>query len=147
MSTKNKGGRTIRKHATLFTNDQQHPRLRLTISGSIDTFVTIQPKRVKLRGVAGDEIKREVTIIPGKKHPFKIVKVRARNGKDIGFQLSKEKSKEGQKYALTIENKRLQKGKYFDIVTLETDSKIRPELHIRVDGELRQRTEEEKKED
>jgi len=99
-----------------------------------------------LRGFAGDEIKSKVAIIPEKKYPFKILEVRAKNGKDIHFELKEEKSKMGQKYALMIENKRQQQGRYFDIITLETDSKIQPELNIRVYGELRQRATEEKKE-
>ena len=102
----------------------------------------MRPRQVRLRGVAGEEIKRKVTIIPAPKYPFKIVKVRARNGKDISFQLSEEKNENGPQYALTVENKRLQQGSYFDIITLETDSKIRPELQIRVYGELRQQAEE-----
>jgi len=100
-----------------------------------------------LHGVIGQEIKRKVAIIPTPKYPFKIVKVRAKDGKDISYQLSEEKSETGQKYALTVENKRMQKGSYFDIITLETDSKIQPELHIRVYGQLRQQTEKEKKGD
>jgi hypothetical protein len=46
-----------------------------------------------------------------------------------------------------VENKRTQQGSYFDIITLETDSKIRPKLNIRVYGQLRQHTAEEKKGD
>jgi hypothetical protein len=144
VNTRNKGGHTIRKHATLFTNDEKNPRLQLTISGSVDRFVTIKPNRVKLRGVAGDEIKRKVTITPEKKYPFKIVKVSAKNGKDIHFELSEEKGEQGPVYALLIENKRLEQGRYFDMITLETDSEIQPRLSIRVYGDLRQRAEEKK---
>jgi hypothetical protein len=144
VNTRNKGGHTIRKHATLFTNDEKNPRLQLTISGSVDKFVTIKPNRVKLRGVVGDEIKSKVTITPEKKYPFKIVKASARNGKDIHFELSEEKGDEGPVYALVIENKRLQQGRYFDMITLETDSEIQPKLSIRVYGDLRQPTEEKK---
>ena len=144
MNTRNKGGHTIRKHATLFTNDEKNPRLQLTISGSVDKFVTIKPNRVKLRGVVGDEIKSKVTITPEKKYPFKIVKASARNGKDIHFELSEEKGDEGPVYALVIKNKRLQQGRYFDMITLETDSEIQPKLSIRVYGDLRQRTGEKK---
>jgi hypothetical protein len=144
VNTRNKGGHTIRKHATLFTNDEKNPRLQLTISGSVDRFVTIKPNRVKLRGVAGDEIKRKVTITPEKKYPFKIVKVSAKNGKDIHFELSEEKGEQGPVYALLIENKRLERGRYFDMITLETDSEIQPRLSIRVYGDLRQRAEEKK---
>jgi hypothetical protein len=100
-----------------------------------------------LRGAIGQEIKRKVTITPTPKYPFKIVKVRARDGKDISYQLSAEKGENGQKYALTVENKRMQKGSYFDIITLETDSKIQPELYIRVYGQLRQQPEKGKKGD
>ncbi len=144
MNTRNKGGQSIRKHATLFTNDEKNPRLKLTISGSVDRFVTIKPNRVKLRGVAGDEIKRKVTITPQKKYPFKIVNVSAKNGEDIHFELLEEKGKQGPVYALLIENKRLEQGRYFDVITVETDSKIQPKLSIRVYGDLRQRTEEKK---
>ena len=104
----------------------------------------MRPSQIRLQGVVGEEIKGKVTIIPAPKYPFRIVKVRARDGKDISFQLSQEKSENGPQYALTVENKRSQKGSYFDIITLETDSKIRPELQIRVYGELRQPAEEKK---
>ena len=132
VNTYNKGGHTIRKHATLFTNDKKNPRLKLTISGSVDKFVTIRPNRVKLRGVVGDAIKRKVTITPEKKYPFKIVKVSAKEGKDIHFELSEEKSETGPFYALLIENKRAQTGRYFDMITLETDSHIQPKLLFRI---------------
>jgi hypothetical protein len=97
-----------------------------------------------LRGSTGEEIKRKVTIIPAPKYPFKILKARARDGKDISYQLSEEKGENGRQYALIVENKRSQKGRYFDIITLETDSQIRPELQIRVYGELWQQAEEKK---
>ncbi len=113
----------------------------------VEKFATIRPRQVQLRGFTGQEIKRKVTIIPTPKYPFKIVKVRARHGKDISYQLSEEKSENGQKYALMVENKRTQQGNYFDIITLETDSKIRPQLQIRVYGQLRQQTAKEKKGD
>ncbi len=118
--------------------------MKLTISGNVDKFVTIRPKRVKLRGIAGDEIKSKVTITPRKKYPFKIVKVSAKDGKDIRFELSEEKGEKGPVYALLIENKRSQKGRYFDMITLETDSNIQPKLSIRVYGDLRQRADDKK---
>lgn len=98
-----------------------------------------------MRGYTGEHPKRKVTIIPLEKYPFKILKVRAKNGKDIRFQLQEEKSEKGFQYALTVENQRLEKGRYFDIITLETDSKIRATLSLRVYGDIKPRPEEEKK--
>lgn len=97
-----------------------------------------------MRGYTGEHLKRKVTITPLEKYPFKILKVRAKNGKDIRFELQKEKSESGFQYALTVENQRLQKGRYFDIITLETDSEIRPTLSLRVYGDIKPRPEEEK---
>ena len=98
-----------------------------------------------MRGYTGEHPKKKVTIIPLEKYPFKILKVHAKNGKDIRFQLNEEKNATGIQYALTIENQRLEKGRYFDIITLETDSKIKPTLSVRVYGDIKSRTEEEKK--
>ncbi len=108
--------------------------------------MTIRPRQVRLRGIAGEQLQKKVTIIPVEKYPFKILKVRAQNGKNIRFQLQEEKGQKGQQYALIIENQRLQKGRYFDNITLETDSKIRPTLNVRVYGNIMPRPEEEKKE-
>jgi hypothetical protein len=97
-----------------------------------------------LRGYAGENLKRKVTIIPLEKYPFKILKVRAKNGKEIRFQLQEEKKEKGLQYALTVENQRLQEGRYSDIITLETDSKIRPTLSVRVYGDIKSREEKKK---
>ena len=147
VGTNNRGGRKLLKSATIFTNDKKNPRLKLSIIGMVERFVTIRPSQVRLRGFTGEEIKRKVAIIPTPRYPFKIVNVRARDGKDISYQLSEENSENGLQYALMVENKRTQQGSYFDIITLETDSKIRPELQIRVYGQLRQHTANEKKGD
>jgi hypothetical protein len=62
------------------------------------------------------------------------------------LHLEEEKKEKGLQYALIVENQRLQEGRYFDIITLETDSKIRPTLNVRVYGNLRPRPEEKKTE-
>ena len=99
---------------------------------------------MRLRGIAGEQLKRKVTIIPVEKYPFKILNVRAQNGKNIRFQLQEEKSQKGPQYVLIVENQRLEKGRYFDNITLETDSQIRPTLKIRVYGDIMPRPEEKK---
>ena len=98
-----------------------------------------------MHGFTGDHLTGKVTIIPLEKYPFKILNVRAKNGKEMRFQLQEEKSEKGLQYALTVENQRLEKGRYFDIITLETDSKISPTLSVRVYGDIKPRPEEEKK--
>ena len=108
----------------------------------MEKFATIRPQHVSLRGFAGDSIKGKVTIIPEKKYPFKILDVRAQDGKNINFQLDEVKSPNGRAYELKVENLREKNGRYYDTIILTTDSKVRPELNVRVYGNLRTRKSE-----
>jgi hypothetical protein len=132
----------MKKTAGVYTNDKNRPRQDLVISGPVEKFVTIRPKHVSLRGIAGDSIKGQVTIIPEKKYPFKILDVRAKDGKNINFQLDEVNKSNGQTYELKVENLREKTGRYYDTIILKTDSKVRPELKVRVYGYLQTRKSE-----
>ena len=80
-----------------------------------------------------------VSLIPEKKYPFKILKARAKDGNNIKFELEDLTKSENGAYTLTVENLKQDTGRYFDTIILETDSKIRPELNVRVYGNLRPR--------
>ena len=132
----------MKKTAGVYTNDKNRPRQDLIISGPVEKFATIRPKHVSLRGFTGDPIKGQVSIIPEKKYPFKILEVQAKDGKNINFQLDEVKNSKGQAYELKVENLREKTGRYYDTIILKTDSKVRPELKVRVYGNLRARESE-----
>ena len=127
----------MKKTANVFTNDPNNPKVNLTISGQVEQFAVIRPTHVSLRGFTGKQLKGSVSIIPKKKYPFKILKVRARNGKDIKFKLEEFNRSGIMAYQLMIENLKKDPGRYFDVITLETDSKLRPQLEVKVYGFLR----------
>ena len=127
----------MRKTAGVYTNDKTRPRQDLVISGEVEKFVTIRPQHANMRGFVGDPIKGTVTIIPEKKYPFKILNLRAKDGKYIKYQLEEIKESDSMAYTLNIENLKKDAGRYYDSIILETDSKIRPQLSIRVYGYLR----------
>jgi hypothetical protein len=129
----------MKKTASVFTNDKNSPRINLAISGQVEKFVTIRPNHVSLRGYTGDSIKALVSVIPEKKYPFKILKVTARDGKNIKFELDEVASSANGAYQLKVENLKPDSGRYYDTIFLETDSKIRPQLSLRVYGNLRPR--------
>ena len=131
------------KTADIFTDDPRNQKLKITISGNVEKFVTIIPRTVSLRGIVGDTIKKSVTIIPEKNYEFKITKVHARNGKYIQYQLEEVKGTQRTEYALVVENLRTEPGRYSDMITLETDSKIRRSIDVRVYGILQKRPEQE----
>lgn len=129
----------MKKIAGVYTNDKNRPRMDLVISGQVEKFATIRPKHVNLRGYAGDSITASVSLIPEEKYPFKILKVRARDGNNIKFELEEASQSDNGAYTLKVENLKKDTGRYFDTIVLETDSKIRPELSVRVYGNLRPR--------
>ena len=132
----------MKKTARVYSNDKNRPRMELAISGQVERFVTIRPKHVNLRGYTGDTLKASVSLIPEKKYPFKILKVRARDGNHIKFGLEEVELSANGAYELTVENLKQDTGRYFDTIILETDSKIRPQLNVRVYGNLRPRKSE-----
>jgi hypothetical protein len=133
----------MKKSAQIYSDDKNAPVLTLQIFGDVEKFVTITPRTVSLRGFVGDAIKKSVTIVPEEKYNFEITKVRARNGEYINYQLEKIKDTARTEYSLTIENMRTEAGRYSDVIVMETDSKIRSQVQVRVYGNLRPRPAEE----
>jgi len=116
----------------------------LTMMGNVEQFVDIMPKRIVLRGIAGDPIKATLKIIPKDKYPFTIKKAKAANTKNISFTLEKTKRSEKTEYVLTVKNLKKSKGRYADTINIKTDSKIRPEIKIYVIGNILDRPKNEK---
>ena len=132
----------MKKTASVYTNDKNRPQMDLTISGQVEKFVTIRPKHINLRGYTGDSIKALVSIIPEEKYPFKILKISAKDGKNIKFQVDEVETSANGAYELKVENLKPNPGRYYDTIFLETDSKTRPKISVRVYGNLRPRKSE-----
>jgi hypothetical protein len=132
----------MKKTAGVYTNDKSRPRQDLVISGAVEKFATIRPQHVSLRGYAGDSIKSKVIIIPEKKYPFKILNAQAQKGENINIALAEVKKSGGQAWELEVKNLRQKTGRFYDTIVLTTDSKVRPQLNVRVYGFLRERKSE-----
>jgi hypothetical protein len=134
--TKGYGGRQIIKRISVHTNDAQHPNLQLVVKGKVKKFVTIRPKRVRLTGAVGDVVRQTVAVIPEKSYPFRIIETIAKPGKNIKFTFEEKKGEASPEYQIVIENIRQQAGQYSDTVIIKTDSKEKPEIKIRVFGNI-----------
>ncbi len=129
----------MKKSATVHTNDQKRPTLRLTVSGPVERFVKISPSRVVLNGDTETVISRRVEILLEEKFPFKILDAKARKGENIRFELSELTGTDPKGYQLSVENLKKSKGRYFDQIILKTDSEIKPEIHISVSGLIKEK--------
>ncbi|MCF8035644.1 MAG: hypothetical protein K9K62_02105 [Desulfobacteraceae bacterium] len=116
------------------TNASNNSRLRLVVSGQVKPYITVEPRRVVLRGRAGEKISETVRIIPQTDDPFHIRAVSAIRGVDVRYTLEEleESGKKG--YALHLENRRKIPGRYHDSIKLETDSDVAETITIAVGG-------------
>ena len=89
-----------------------------------------------MRGFVGDQITHKVKIIPEEKYPFKILGNRTIQKKNIRYELEEAKQSKMTGYVLTIANLKKEKGRYNETIRLQTDSKIRPDIRIRVYGNI-----------
>jgi len=122
----------------LITTNKIQKEITIPVWGEIrpPEIASINPRRLTLRGSAGEPVKGSVNIIPNDKHPFSITGVKPRDGKNIKCDL-KEVEESGKKiYVLTVENLKKEKGRYYDIVNLKTDSKYLPEIRISVSARI-----------
>lgn len=119
----------------------------MQVSGQVEKFATIQPKYVRMRGLIGMVPATTVKIIPEPKHPFKIEEVRALRGNDIRFELKPLNDTTQNGYELVVENLKKTKGRYSDTIILKTDNKAKPEIEIRVYGDILDKPQEKQKPD
>ena len=137
VSTKNKGGATLNKGFTVFTNDPGKPRVRLSVVGKVKGYILVLPVYVRLTGAVGEPIQRTVKLTPQKGYPFTITKITAQSNEFVRFQLQPaDESAEASGYLLTVENTRSEAGNYHDTLIIETDSPHKPTLKIPVYGRI-----------
>ena len=136
VNTTSYAGRTLRKNIKVSTTDPQQPSVTLSISGTVEKFVDIKPKYVRLTGNAGQDIRTLVSVIPAPKYSFKITEVNARKGSDIEFALSEKSFPEGNGYEILVKNRKTEPGRYHDVLSLKTDSKIQPIVKVTIYGNI-----------
>jgi hypothetical protein len=115
-------------------------KIFLTVAGYVEKFATITPQKVRLSGLAGQELKKDVRIIPEKNYPFKIIDVTTKENPNIKFKLEEIKNSKRIEYVLTIQNLKKEKGKYHDTIQIKTDSNVKPEIQIQVYGNICEKT-------
>ena len=118
------------------TSAAKQPNVSIEIAGNVEKFASITPNKLILRGNAGDPIIGTVTISPDPKYPFRVLETKAKNGTDIKAKIDEKQDNDVTTYIITVENLKKEPGRYYDIITLKTDSPIKPELQLSVYGQI-----------
>ena len=122
------------KYINVHTNDPAKKMVNLIIAGPVEKFVTIKPRKAHLYGKSGKPTKAVVSIIQEKKYPFRIMGPTEHQEKNFRYTISKLDTSQNQGYLVTFENLKQERGRYYKILKLKTDSPIRPEIVIPVWG-------------
>jgi hypothetical protein len=134
----------IDKTIEVKTNDPEHSQIHLKMTGKIRKLVNIQPEKVHLKGIIGEEISQTVTITLAEE-AFNIVKVSLSKGTDIRYSMEQIELSGKKAYRLTVENIKKTEGRYLDYITIKTDRSDFPSLNIPVSGDIKQPQVESKK--
>lgn len=118
------------------TNAAKQPNVSIEIAGNVEVFANITPGKLVLRGNAGEPIIGTVTITPDSKYPFKVLETKPKNGTDIQARIDEKQENDKTNYIITVENLKKDPGRYYDVVTLKTNSPVKPEIQISVYGQI-----------
>ena len=122
------------------TSAAKQPNVSIEIAGNVEKFATITPNKLILRGNAGEPIIGTVTVSPDSKYPFKVLETKSKNGTDIQTRIEEKQENNATTYIITVENLKKDPGRYYDVITLKTNSPIKPELQLSVYGQILQAT-------
>lgn len=137
VGTANKGGHDLTKSFRVYTNDRNHSRIQLTVTGKVTSYMDVSPERVNLSGRLGEEIAASVRIIPEKNYPFTIKEAKPRLGQNIRLDLKplgKNASATG--YLLIVTSTKSSPGSFGDYIEIKTDLKEKSSFGIPVRGRI-----------
>lgn len=123
---------TVKKAATVFTNDPNQPRVVLTMQGRVKTFIKVSPSgSISFRGPAHRQSPRILELTGSK--AFHIQKVESSLEGMVRHEIEPMAGDKG--YRLKIENI-LTEGTYSGTIMVTTDVPEKPQIFIRVIGSI-----------
>ncbi len=115
--------------------DQDGKTLVLKMSGNVEKIAMVNPEVVHFVGAPEDALETTIRIVPSAKYDFSLKDQTLAGMKNIAAVLRPSDS--GKKsWQLVVTNTRKTVGRYYEVITLKTDSPFQPELKIRVFGNL-----------
>ena len=124
----------LTKQIQVHTNQTGSP-LILNVSANVEKIAMVTPEVVHFVGDPGTTIATTVHILPSDKYGFSLKDQVIPAMKNIQAVLKLSDTPE-KAWDLTVTNTRKTTGRYYEVITLVTDSKAQPEIKIRVFGNL-----------
>ena len=129
----------VHKSARVRSNDPKKPQVTIGLKGKVWAPIIVKPRYVRLRGAEDDETRGVVRIQGDKKEPLvaKLVSVSPPDKIDASLR----EVEKGRTYELDVINKVKGAARYTGNLKLTTNYPEKPEIVIRVTGDIRGRLE------
>lgn len=124
----------IAKSANVFSNDPRQPEFIIGLKGTIWAPVLITPRHAKLYGILGDSVETAVDLRGQKEEPL-IVELASVSIPDE-VEVALREVEKGRSYELHIRNKVQEDTSYKGEIKLTTNYPERPEIQIRIHGDI-----------
>jgi len=134
MRTKGYQGE-MHKSARVVSNDPKSPRITIGMKGKIWVPIDVKPRYVRLRGTVDEEIETVVNLIADKKDPLIMNLASVSIPERVDVKL--EETEKGRAYQLTVKNKVKGEVRYAGTLKLTTNYPEKPEVVIRIAGDIR----------
>ena len=120
------------KNATVHSNDPDHPQVTISLAGQIVHYVDIQPERVYLRGMYGEQVSKDLTVVSNeKKKDFQILGLSSNIDDKITYRVEPD-SEPGHYRIKLFKNPKLPTLNTWGSLTVETNSEKSPQKIIQV---------------
>ncbi len=137
VKTGNRGGGTLHKGFTVYTNDRDNAQVRLAVAGEVKSYFTVSPGYVRMVGPVDRTLRAVVRITPSQDRPLVIREVEVQESRFLRCELKPLGGHpETEGYELVVENILQKPGSYRVLITVRTDIKEKPSFTIPVFGQI-----------
>lgn len=123
----------VHKSATVFSNDPKNPKLTISLTAKVNSFIEVHPPNILFRGLPDQQNERTVEL-NGTSQDFRILNVESNMEGKIAYQL--KTVQEGKHYQLQVKNLLDKEGQYRGLLKIKTDHPQKPELLVHVVGNI-----------
>ncbi len=121
----------MKKNIQVKTDDPENKQFNLVVKGPVEKVVDITPASVYLKGNPGKVLEAVVTITPSEKYQFSILGIEPRGNAGIKSMLIAPTEKK-KFWQVKIKSTSDKVQRFFDVITLKTDSPYKPKITIMV---------------
>jgi hypothetical protein len=125
----------VNKSARVTTNDPKNAQVTVSMKGEVWTPIQLKPSYAQLKGTVGDEIQQVLVIQAKKEEPLNVKLESISIPEQVSAEL--EETEKGRSYKLTVKNKVKGEATYGGQIKLTTNYPEKPEIVIRVSGNVR----------